>query len=165
MVLDTGSQFNNLTIVKFLGSVDIGHKHTMNQYLCHCSCGCSKMSQAEIYVHSILSKFGFVKDVDYFSEKTFPDLIGVNGGKLRFDFMVHLSDGIVFIECQGKQHYKSVDYFGGDESFALRVQNDNLKREWINKHGYKLIEIPYTVHSYDDFLKIFVKEHIVELTN
>lgn len=324
VIFDTGSQFNNLTIVKFLGSIDIGHKHTMNQYLCRCSCGrelilsqgeivsghikscgcsskvrkqpliydltgqrfgklvvinqaktfwsdsgksrmirwncicdcgnmvtvnsralrtgatqscgchqkqrvsetltdnligkqfgrltvieragshkrqtsnsgvcamwkcrcecgneiitygwslkcgdttscgCSKISQAEIYVHSILSEFGFVKDVNYFSEKTFPDLVGVNGGKLRFDFMVYLSDGVVFIECQGEQHYKSVDYFGGDESFALRVQNDNLKREWINKHGYKLIEIPYTVHSYDDFLKILVKEHIIELAN
>lgn len=129
------------------------------------SCGCAKRSQAERYVESILSDYGYIKGNTYFSELTFPDLMSSDGGYLRFDFAIKLDEEYIFIECQGEQHYKSVAYFGGDGAFEHRQANDALKRKWVSEHGYRLIEIPYTVRDRESFLKILAKEHIIELTN
>jgi len=129
------------------------------------SCGCAKKSQAERYVEDILIQNGYVKDSTYFMEKTFPDLISVDGGYLRFDFAVIKNNSYIFIECQGEQHYKSVEWFGGDEAFNRRQANDILKKNWVLSHNYRLIEIPYTIHLYDEFLNILLKEHIIELAN
>lgn len=129
------------------------------------SCGCAKRSQAERYVEDILSENGYVKDVSYFTEITFPDLMSKDGGYLRFDFAVKTNDVYTFIECQGEQHYKSVAYFGGDDAFLRRKANDALKKQWISAHNYRLIEIPYTAHSRDDFLKILTEKNIIELAN
>jgi hypothetical protein len=92
-------------------------------------------------------------------------LIGINGGHLRFDFVISSHDTLAFIECQGAQHYKPVKYFGGDESFEIRKKNDEIKKKWVDEKGYKLIEIPHALHSYDKFLELLVKEHIIELAN
>lgn len=129
------------------------------------SCGCAKRSEAERTVEEILSDNGYVKDVTFFTEISFPDLIGFEGHRLRFDFAIKTNDKYVFIECQGEQHYKSVDFFGGNKAFVHRQENDKLKRKWVSEHNYRLIEIPYTIRGRDDFLKVLAKEHIIELAN
>jgi hypothetical protein len=60
---------------------------------------------------------------------------------LPFDF--YLSDYNTCIECQGEQHYRSVDLFGGEEGFNRRKINDNIKKEYCNKNNISLIEIKY----------------------
>lgn len=129
------------------------------------SCGCAKTSMAEMLVDEILNKYGFELGVSYFREQTFPDLISSFGGFLRFDFVIHTKQGVVYLECQGEQHYKVVDYFGGQEAFDRRVKNDALKKKWVSEKQGKLIEIPYTLHTYDEILDVLVTEHIIELVN
>lgn len=129
------------------------------------SCGCLKISIAEQYVRELLSEYGFIEDETYFREKTFPDLKSNYGGQLRFDFVVNVQSKIVLIECQGRQHYESIKWFGGDEAFARRSENDDIKRVWAKEHNYQLVEIPYTVTTKDKFRDILIKEQIIELTN
>jgi hypothetical protein len=43
-------------------------------------------------------------------------------------------------EYQGIQHYKSVDFFGGEEGLKKRIELDNKKREKSIANGVKLIE-------------------------
>ena len=68
-----------------------------------------------------------------------------NTNLLRYDFSVLNEDGTIkcLIECQGEQHYKPVDEFGGKVQFEMQKRNDELKRKYASEHGMILLEIPY----------------------
>ena len=97
---------------------------------------CNAISHGERLTRKILEecKLGFEQ------QKKFDGLIGVNGGKLSYDFFV---EGYLLIEIQGEQHYKPLDLFGGEERFKQQQEHDRLKREFAINNGYKLLEIPY----------------------
>lgn len=93
--------------------------------------------------------------IDYKTEYSFDDLRGdVNA--LRFDIYVLMNGNPVLIEIQGKQHYEPVEFFGGEQQFAIQQRYDNLKREYCKQHNCTLIEIPYTdfdnINTYLQFL-------------
>ena len=73
--------------------------------------------------------------------KTFEDLKGVGGYKLRYDF--YLPTYNVLIEYQGKQHEEVIEYFGGEEKFKIQQEHDRRKREYAEKYNIKLLEIWY----------------------
>ena len=62
-------------------------------------------------------------------------------GRQKLDF--YLPEFNAAIECQGKQHYKPVDYFGGREQFTYQKELDRAKREKCTAQGIKLFEITY----------------------
>ena len=75
-----------------------------------------------------------------------------------FDFAVYKNEKLLcLIECQGQQHYKPVEYFGGEEQFEKQQIHDNKKREYAKSINAELIEIPYTVESYDDVKNKLIK--------
>ena len=41
------------------------------------------------------------------------------------------------------QHYKPIEYFGGDIGFKKRVINDNIKKGYCEKNNILLITINY----------------------
>ena len=47
------------------------------------------------------------------------------------------------IEYQGEQHYKPINFFGGEKSFKYRKRLDSLKRRRCKKAGVNLIEFKY----------------------
>lgn len=49
----------------------------------------------------------------------------------------------VGVEYQGEQHYKPVDFFGGDEKLELQHDMDVEKKRKCAKQGVKLFEWPY----------------------
>ena len=61
---------------------------------------------------------------------------------LRPDFW--LPDYNLFIEYNGEQHYEDVDYFF-DEDFTFEDQQirDQTLRDYCQRHGHSLLEIPY----------------------
>jgi hypothetical protein len=54
---------------------------------------------------------------------------------------VFFPDYNIGIEYQGVQHFKPVDFYGGDEKFIKQQQLDNLKRELCLLNGCRLIEV------------------------
>lgn len=56
---------------------------------------------------------------------------------------------IKLIEFDGEQHYKPVDYFGGQEQFERQKDRDKKKDEYCLNHNIKLQRI-----SYQDYDKI-----------
>lgn len=117
------------------------------------SCGCTKpsgtMSKAEACVVRYLQSINMVKDVDYYQYKTFPDLLGLGGGKLSYDFYIK-KDGIEYlIECQGGQHYFPIELWGGEDAFLKQKKHDEIKAKYAEIHNKQLIEIPYTMFTYD----------------
>jgi DNA-binding LacI/PurR family transcriptional regulator len=50
----------------------------------------------------------------------------------------------MIIEYNGKQHYESVSYMGGDDNFAAQQARDAALRRYCETEGIRLLEIPYT---------------------
>lgn len=119
------------------------------------SCGCFKYerlaeiakagtrsSKLEFITNSYLQQNGFY----YEPQMIYPDLRSESGYPLSYDFLVYVSgEPNTLIECQGKQHYQPVEYFGGEKQFAIQQQNDEKKRRYANKIGLTYLEIPYTL--------------------
>lgn len=89
-------------------------------------------------------------NIPFEKEYPFEDLRGLNNGYLRFDFKI--KNKPILIEFQGEQHYRPVEFYGGEEGFIIRQIHDKLKRNYCNKNHYKLIEIPYNYKNLDDYL-------------
>ena len=102
------------------------------------SCGCQN-SKGEAILSELLREL----KIDFISEKSFPDLIGDTGKKLRFDFF--LPNYNTCIEYQGIQHYTPVDHFGGAATFNKRKEYDQLKVSYCKEKKLRLITIPYTI--------------------
>ena len=78
---------------------------------------------------------------------------------LPFDFGVYENGKLILlIEYEGEQHYKPVDYFGGNEAFQETIENDNIKREYCKNNDIDLLEIPYW--EYENIGKI-IKEKLL----
>ena len=98
--------------------------------------------------------FAQSQDEDYKYQVRYTDLRGENGRELSYDFGV-LKDGIIvlLIECQGIQHYRPVDLFGGEDQFELQKKHDKKKKEYADKIGVPMIEIPYSIDTYPKMKK------------
>lgn len=60
---------------------------------------------------------------------------------LPFDF--YLPDYNVCIEYDGEQHYRPIDFFGGQEGFMKRQHNDNIKSDFCLNNNIILLRIRY----------------------
>ena len=98
-------------------------------------------SSGEVKIHNILSDYGIPFEEEY----EFDDLIASSGRALRFDFAIFDDEGNLdaLVEFQGKQHYQPVGKYGGRKGLSRQRYNDQIKRQYCLKHGYKLISIPY----------------------
>ena len=63
------------------------------------------------------------------------------GGQMSYD--VYISGLNVAIEYQGKQHFESVDFFGGEIAFQNVQRRDKLKANLSRAHGVKLVYVNY----------------------
>ena len=127
------------------------------------SCGCYKYESLAIQakkgtrnskLEAIVNQYLTSHDLYFEAQRIYPDLRGESGYPLSYDFLVHMKGrAFAHIECQGKQHYEPVEYFGGETQFKIQQHNDELKRQYSEKMGVKHIEIPYTMKS-DDIIQL-----------
>lgn len=130
-----------------------------NGYYSGAYCDCHKISSFQWIVNKILKEH----NIPYRVEVSFPDLYGMgNTNLLRYDFSVLNQNGTIkcLIECQGEQHYKPVDEFGGKVQFEMQKKNDELKRKYAIEHEITLLEIPYKNKRYDK-VEEFLRENNV----
>lgn len=69
------------------------------------------------------------------------DLIGIGNGLLSYDF--YLPNYNMLIECQGMQHEKPVEHFGGQKTFIRQQIHDIRKRRYAKEHKIQFITIWY----------------------
>lgn len=67
---------------------------------------------------------------------------------LRLDF--YLPQYNCAIECQGIQHFKAVEHFGGDEGFSKTRERDTRKKRLCEDNGIRIFY--YSNDSNDEFL-------------
>ena len=54
------------------------------------------------------------------------------------------------IECQGIQHFKPVNFFGGEEYFIKTIERDNIKQKLCENNGIKIIYFTNKSNCYDN---------------
>jgi hypothetical protein len=99
-------------------------------------------------------KYGFLEEneVKYIyqcSYKTFEWL-----GKQRLDF--YLPEYNIAIECQGGQHFKPIDLFGGEKGFIKTLALDMEKRKKCKENNVKLLYYSNEKHKFP--YKVFYKK-------
>ena len=76
----------------------------------------------------------------YQKEISFSNLVGVNGGKLRFDFGIYEKNTLKrLIEFDGEFHYLDKDIWNS----KLTQKNDKIKNKWCKENNIPLVRIPY----------------------
>lgn len=112
------------------------------------SCGC--MGEPGMRFERIVACCLDDLSANYVRQKSYENLIGINGGLLSYDFLVYCQEVTFLIECQGEQHYKPISFFGGQSVFDKQQEHDKRKRDYACLHNVPLLEIPYTIRTYDD---------------
>jgi len=100
-------------------------------------CGCPQCckSKGEKEIESWLNN----NEIEYIPQYRFTDCR--DNKPLPFDFYLPMYN--CCIEYDGGQHYRPIDYFGGQESFEITVKHDNMKNEYCKNNGIPLLRIPY----------------------
>lgn len=142
MVHDEKYDYSKVEYVRSVSKViirckehDIEFLQTPNSHLSGSGCPLCKGSRLEDKV----SKFLLERDIVFVPEKRFENCRAKRA--LPFDFYLPYDD--VLIECQGRQHYQSEKFFGGEERYEERKEYDQIKRDFCEKEGTTLVEIPY----------------------
>jgi hypothetical protein len=111
-----------------------------SNHLKGCNCPKCSFSKLEKTVEKILTRNG----LEYEAQKTFPWL-----RKMRLDF--YLPKYNIGIECQGRQHFKPVDRFGGEDGFLNTNKRDALKLKLCNENTVRLLYFS-DLTDFKDFL-------------
>lgn len=122
--------------------------------------GCPKclMSKSEEEIYNFLNdnRIDFIYQA---SKKDFKWL-----GKQRIDFFLPKYN--IAIECQGIQHFKSKDFFGGEEGLKTILKLDERKRKLCLENNIKTIyyanfqyNFPYFVFTEKDNLLKEIEQH------
>jgi hypothetical protein len=73
----------------------------------------------------------------------------INGRKFYPDFYIEQNDRKIIVEYNGAQHYKPIEYFGGETKFIQQVQRDNALKKFCQDNDIEFIEIRYDINKKD----------------
>ena len=159
-IIPPNTTFGYLTFIKDLGYREQKRGKRERWSLCRCfcgaeievsnnnlksggttSCGCIK-SRGETIIAQILRE----NNINFSTQYTFPDLKGINGGSLRFDFAIFKNNQLYkLIEFDGRQHYFGPDAtWSQSDSLETIQMRDKLKDEYCKKNNISLLRINYT---------------------
>ena len=106
--------------------------------------GCPYCAQSKL--ESNIKNFLIENGIEFIEQKGFDWLRYKNPMKLDF----YLPKYNVAIECQGIQHFKAVEHFGGDEGLKYNIEKDTKKANLCLENNVKLLY--YSNEKYDKYL-------------
>lgn len=124
-------------------------KQTPNDHLRGKGCPICRESKGEEEISNYLTN----NKIKFIRQHKFDGCKNVN--KLPFDF--YLPDYNTCIEYDGVQHFKAIDYFGGQKGFLKLRQNDSIKTNFCLKNNIVLVRIPYNRNIYDSLKNLTTK--------
>jgi hypothetical protein len=128
-------------------------KQTPNNHKNGNGCPACCESTGEVQIRTFLEN----KCVKYMSQHKFLDCKNILS--LPFDF--YLPEYNLCIEYNGMQHYKPIEYFGGNIGFKKRKINDKIKVKYCKDHNISLLIIKYNENVNKklqiDFLNLSIK--------
>jgi very-short-patch-repair endonuclease len=102
------------------------------------------------------SLFEYFDSKTYLREYKFKDCFYKK--ELPFDF--YLPKHNICIEFNGKQHYESIEHFGGDIRLKEQIEKDNIRRSYCIINNIKLVEIKYDESIEEKINFIYEKEKV-----
>ena len=109
-----------------------------SNFLSGCRCSWCSSSSPEQIIMNYLER----NKCQYRKEHKFEDCKYKN--KLRFDFAIFKDKELkALVEYDSKIHYESIDHYGGDKAFNLRLKLDKIKNKYCHENNIPLIRIPY----------------------
>lgn len=128
---------------------------TYNSHLMGHGCPLCNKSKLEEKVKYILEK----ENIQFEQEKCFNWLILKSNQRLDF----YLPQYNIAIECQGVQHYKPIDFWGGYKAFQERKIADENKFKLCNEHNIKILYFDY--NETDEQVKNKIISYINDTTS
>lgn len=136
-----GEYIDNMTKIEVShNKCGLKYEVTPNSILSGSGCpSCNKnKSKGEEMVSRVLKDMG----VSYTEQYSIEDL--KNKNNLRFDFAVFFEKrGKLLIEYDGVQHFKPIEYFGGEKNLEYQRVNDGIKNKYCEENKIELLRIPY----------------------
>jgi very-short-patch-repair endonuclease len=108
-----------------------------NDHLSGSGCPHCKKSQGENLITEYLNE----KNIDFEREKKFSNCKGVKR-MLPFDF--YLPKHNVLIEFDGEHHFKTINYWGGEEKLKKQEKTDGIKNDFAKSQNIGLLRIKYS---------------------
>ena len=130
--LDYNNKYDKIEIICEIHGV---FKQSIESHFSGSGCPKCNSSKGELFISNFLDK----KKIHYMREKKFDGCVYERS--LSFDFF--LPQYNMCIEYDGKQHYESIEYFGGDDAFIIRKKRDKIKTKYCKDNNIILIRIPY----------------------
>lgn len=115
-------------------------------------CPNCRKSRGEIKIFNYL----VTTDINFLPEKRFDNCKNIN--TLPFDF--YLPDFNLCIEFDGRQHFESIDYFGGEDTLKFTKERDQIKNKYCLDKNIHLLRIPYWKFSN---IELIIEEKLKEL--
>ena len=106
--------------------------------------GCPKCGHNRSHLEEEIAAFLNENAIVYEEQKKFPWL--KYDYPLSLDF--YLPDYYIAIECQGEQHFKPVNYFGGASQLKYIKDRDKKKKELCEKYGIRILY--FSNETYDE---------------
>ena len=122
---------NNRSLITIVCPQHGEFKQSLMKHLLGHGCPLCNESHLEREVAKVLTQEG----IDFEREKTFEWL--THEKQLYLDF--YLPKHNIAIECQGEQHFKPVEHFGGEAEFSEILKRDKVKTEKCREHGIKIL--------------------------
>lgn len=94
-------------------------------------CGCRKCRQSK----------GEIKIIEILESLKIDFIYAYRVDGFEFDF--YLPPFNIMIEYDGEQHYRPIEYFGGEDKFIRQIHNDKIKNEYCHENNIRLIRISY----------------------
>ena len=126
---------NNKTKVKIICSVHGVFEQIPNAHLNDQGCPKCRSSHGEETIRGYLLK----NNILFEEQKRFKECKNIKS--LPFDFYIPKKN--LLIEYNGRQHYETVEHFGGREQLKIQRHNDWLKRKFARDNHINLLVISY----------------------
>lgn len=121
----------------------LAHWHIKGGICTYCS-----MSKGE----KAIERFLITNNIKFGWQKSFDGCKNIH--LLSFDF--YLPEFNICIEFNGKQHYESIGWFGGEEALKNTILRDNIKKEFCLNNGIELFTLKYD--QYNNINNILLKK-------
>ena len=145
-----GEYKNNKTYIKMLHKVcgteyEATPTSFMDSEKGNCNVCRLKTSRGENIICEILKS----ESIDFMREYRIDGCMDVR--PLPFDFAI-FEDGALsgLIEYDGRQHFESIEHFGGEESLLGTIKRDGIKNQYCQENDIPLLRIPYTKCKYSE---------------
>lgn len=101
---------------------------------------CERGSHGEQKISQLLME----NNIEFIPQYQFDDCRG-KSKPLPFDFgLLDNNENILgLIEYNGEQHYRPIEYFGGEKKFKQQIERDQIKKNYCEVNNIPLLIIPY----------------------